>query len=379
MHILIIITDFGSFNVFLSDLAVKMVQSGHKVDVICSHDKVIDIEDKFDYKNIGVNIHFISFPRGFNIYWQLIKSIKINQLIKKINPDFVHIHFTTGIFTTVFFKKPSYYTIGTFHGLGFPMLTGFKKYLFKVVEFFCFNRLDKIWVLNKFDYDIIQGKNKIKTSMLDSAGVGCDLVKFKASGIDSANNKLKDQLKINDKDFIITYTGRFVSFKGFDLVIKSFLEINKKYPSTFKLMLIGGNDPIHKSGLTESEEKEFLECENILKIGFTNQVEKFLEITDVFLFPSLKEGMPVCIIEALAMGVPVITANSRGCNDLVVDQKNGLVLSQNPTKDEVIEAIIKLKESPELMKDIRFYNLKNRNKLGREVYIEKQIAAYEKL
>lgn len=351
MHILIIITDYGSFNNFLSDLAVKM----------------------------GVNIHFISFPRGFNIFKQLTKSIEINRLVNKISPDFVHIHFTTGIFTTVFFKKLPYYTIGTFHGLGFPMVTGFRKYLFKIVEFFCFSRLDEIWVLNKFDYDIIQGKNKTKTFILDSAGVGCDLGRFKTLGINSTSNKLKDELKIKSKDFVITYTGRFVSFKGFDLVIKSFLEINKQYPSTFKLLLIGGNDPIHSTGLDLNEEKEYLACESIIKIGFTNQVENFLEITDVFLFPSLKEGMPVCIIEALAMGVPVITADSRGCNDLVTDQKNGLVLSQNPKIKEVIDAVIKLKESPELRQNIRAYNLENRNKLGRELFIEKQIAAYEKI
>lgn len=379
MHLLLIITDYGSFNNFLSDLAVKMVKSGHKVDVICSQEKVIKIKDKFDYIHIGVRIHFISFPRGFNMYKQLKTSVKINKLIKKINPDFVHIHFTTGIFTTIFYKKLPYLTIGTFHGLGYPMVKGVKKYLFKFVEFFCFNRIDQIWVLNKYDYDIINDVDKKKTFMLDSAGVGCDLVKFESSRYISKTHDLKKNLQIGEKDFVITYTGRFVSFKGFDLVIKSFLEMNRLFPSTFKLLLIGGNDPIHSTGLSVEEEQEYLLCDNIIKVGFTNEVEKYLSISDVFLFPSLKEGMPVCIIEALAMGIPVITADSRGCNDLVKNYENGLVLSQIPNVKEVIDSIMILKDSPKLMRDIQLYNLKNREKLGRAVYIDKQIEVYENL
>jgi len=379
MHILLIITDYGSFNNFLSDLAVNMSKSGHKVDVICSSNKVIKIDDKFDYESLGVNIHFVSFPRGFNILKQLKASVSIHKLVVKINPDLVHIHFTTGIFTTVFYKRLPYLTIGTFHGLGYPMISGIKKYLFKTVESFCFSRLDQIYVLNKFDYDIIKGSNKKKTFMVDSAGVGCDLLKFEIDSVSLNTSDLRKQLNIDVKDFVITFTGRFVSFKGFDLVIKSFLELNRLYPSKFKLILIGGNDPIHETGLSLEEESAYLNCNNIIKVGFSNEVEKYLSISDVFLFPSLKEGMPVCIIEALAMGVPVITANSRGCNDLVFNNVNGLVLSEKPNKEEVVKALMELQNSSNIIAEMKKYSLENRHKLGREVFIDKQTEVYTKL
>lgn len=379
MHLLLIITDYGSFNNFLSDLAVAMVKRGHKVDVICSKDKVIDIRDKFNYANLGIAIHFVSFPRGFNIFKQYVTSIKINNLVQRINPDFVHIHFTTGIFTTVLYKKLNYKSIGTFHGLGFPVSSGLKRYLFKAIESFCFSRLDQIWVLNKLDYDIIQGANKKKTFMLDTAGVGCDLSRFEINNVASNNYNLKSQLKISENDFVITFTGRFVKFKGFDLVVRSFLEMNKRFPSTFKLILIGGNDSIHRTGLSSEEEAEYLVSTDIIKVGFTDQVEKYLSITDVFLFPSLKEGMPVCIIEALAMGVPTVTADSRGCNDLVITNKNGILLSNQPDVQEVIDSIVYLKNSPDVVNAMRAYNLNNRNSLGRDKYIDKQIEQYNKI
>lgn len=379
MHLLLIITDYGSFNNFLSDLAVEMVHQGHKVDVICSKDKVINIKDKFNYSEEGVTIHFVSFPRGFNLFKQFTTSVAIHQLIQKINPSFVHVHFTTGIFTTVLYKKLNKKSIGTFHGLGFPVSSGFKRYLFKTIELFCFSRLDHIQVLNQFDYVSIHGANKKKTSLLDSAGVGCDLSRFEINSVAPMTCDLRSQLLISEEDFVITFTGRFVKFKGFDLVVRSFLELNKRFPSSYKLILIGGNDSIHPTGLSSEEEAAYLVSTDIIRVGFTDQVEKYLSITDVFLFPSLKEGMPVCIIEALAMGIPTVTADSRGCNDLVITNKNGILLSNFPDVQEVIDSIVYLKNTPDAVNAMRAYNLKNRNCLGRDRYVEKQIEQYNNL
>lgn len=376
MRLLIIITDLGSFNNFLSELALKMIQLGHSVDVICSNNKVININDKDNFTDRGINIHFVDFPRGYNIYKQYKASIQIYGLAKKINPNLVHVHFTTGIFTTILFKKLPFYTIGTFHGLGFTSVKGIKRIIFKLVEYFCFSRLDQVWVLNNFDLGSIKGRIKNKVYKLDTAGVGCDLSKF---DINSKIVDKKNELNIRENDFVITYTGRFVNFKGFGLVIKSFLKLNKLHPFMFKLVLIGGYDPIHPTGLTKDEEEEFLSCIDIIRVGFTNEVETYLSISDVFLFPSLKEGMPVCIIEALAMGLPVITADSRGCNDLVVNEQNGVLLSSNPSVDEIIKAIIYLKNSPLLIDKIKKHNIENRWWLSRNVYVEKQIEVYQNI
>ena len=347
MHLLLIITDYGSFNNFLSELAIEMVQSGNKVDVICSNDKVINLADKVDYSTWGINIHFVSFPRGFNIYKQFRASVEIYNLTKLINPDLVHVHFTTGIFTTVLYKKLPFITLGTIHGLGYPIVKGIKKQIFKAVELFCFSRLDQIFVINKFDYNVIKGPAKQKTFLLESAGLGCDLKRFDIDIFRSKISTIKSELQLKEKDFVITFTGRFVHFKGFDLVVRTFLKINKAYPSTYKLILIGGNDPIHPTGLTESEEEEYMNCNEIIKVGFINNVERYLSVADVFLFPSLKEGMPVCIIEALAMGIPTITADSRGCSDLVENKRNGIVLANRPTVEDIFDAILLFKNSPD--------------------------------
>lgn len=379
MRLLLIITDYGSFNNFLSELAVKLANEGHEVNVICSNAKVIDLNDRSNYLEIGIKFHFVQMPRGFNILKQLKASIEISRLVDEIKPDLIHAHFTTGIFTTLLYKKLHFRVLGTIHGLGFPVTTGVRQMILKFVEKFCIRRLDQVWLLNKSDFQLLKDKFENKCFLLDTYGLGCDLNRFNSSNFVDEVASIKDQLNILDSDFVIAFTGRFVKFKGFDMVVRSFLKLTSTNPGSFKLLLIGGKDPIHPTGLSVIEEQSYAVCEDIIHVGFSNEVEKYLAVSDVFLFPSLKEGMPVCIIEALAMGVPVITADSRGCNDLIKNEVNGLLLSNSPSVQEIIDTITYLKESAELQKKFKAYSLSHRFELGRENYINKQIAVYKQL
>ncbi|CAM3820307.1 glycosyltransferase [Sphingobacterium prati] len=326
MKIVLIITDYGSFNNFLSDLAIRLKEDGHEVSVITSETRVINIQDKFDYLAAGIKFFYVDFPRGFNPFAHYRSSKKIQKILDSIVPNIVHIHFTTGIFTTLFAGRVKYRTLGTFHGLGFPVLSGLKKQVFGAVEKFCFGRLDKIYVLNEVDYKAVKALGYKNVEKYETLGLGCDLSVFNPDNFSETwKASLREELDIGVNDFVFAYTGRFVNFKGYDKVIRSFLKLYSKN-SKVKLLLIGGNDPIHPTGLTENETILMNNCEGIIHIGFTKDVASYLSITDVFVFPSVKEGMPVCVIEALAMGVPVITADSRGCNEIVQNDYNGYVV-----------------------------------------------------
>ena len=377
MKITLIITDHGSFNNFLAEAAIGLLNSGHEVDVICSKIKVINFNDKFNYKKLGIIFHYVDFPRGFSPLKHYIASKNIHKIINEINPEIISIHFTTGIFTTLFIGKPQAYTLGTFHGLGYPMIENkFKKFVFKHVEEFCFKRLDQIWVINRFDYNLLKSNYQNKLHLLETKGMGCDINKYNRNRFTKEmQTQIKNELKINKNDFVIAFTGRFVRFKGFDLVVKAIMKIRDcEINSNVKLILIGGKDPIHKTGLSIGEENWLLTHKDVINVGFTCEVEKYLSISDLFVFPSEKEGMPVCIIEALSMGIPVITTNSRGCNDLVIDGFNGIVLSNKPKVEEIIDAIIKLKEDSALMSIFKKNILQNRAEFCRSNFVAQQIA-----
>ncbi|MFD2743001.1 MULTISPECIES: glycosyltransferase [Sphingobacterium] len=382
MKIQFVITDYGSFNNFLGDVAVHLIHLGHRVQVVCSLDRVIDVEDHYDYLGEGILFDYVDFPRGFNLWkhWQASRSI--HKLIAKFNPDVVSIHFTTGIFTTTFRSRLNVRTIGTFHGLGYPAVEGFiKRAIYKIVESHSLKRIDQSWVLNRSDYDLV--KNEFPTidiNLLKTKGLGCNLGRFnKANFTDVQDRKLRDTLGIKSEDFVVCFTGRFVFFKGFDKVVRAFSKVMQDHPeANVKLLLIGGNDRAHPSGLNEKEERWIHESEHVKCIGFTKKVEEYLSISDLFLFPSEKEGMPVCIIEALAMGVPIITTSSRGCADLVVDGKNGIVLKEN-TIEEIAKQLFRVMSNRALINEFKANIEQERPSLGRNNFVQQQANFFQSL
>ncbi|OIV43201.1 glycosyltransferase [Flavobacterium johnsoniae] len=375
MKILIIITDYGSFNNFLAELAVSL-STENEVHIICSSSNVINIIDKFDYKKYNLNFHNVEIPRSTSIIKLIKSALSIRQIVNKVQPKLIYAHFTTGIFPTVFFKKRGIEYWGTFHGLGMNASNGIRKIMFSVVEVFCFFRLDKIFLINNEDYRFVSKLFNRKTFKYNSCGVGCDINKFDPNKFTKTDQlKLKQNLRIEDK-FVITYTGRFVEFKGFDLVYYSFVKLQEKFPGKFVLLLIGGRDPIHSTGLKDTNEIDLLRNENIINIGYTSEVDKYLSITDVFLFPSKKEGLPVCIVEALAMRIPVVTLDERGNSDVVKDNYNGyLIKSISKEKDinEIVEKIEFLSLQPETRKRFFSNSLLDREIYSRSFFVQEQL------
>ena len=381
-NILLVITDFGSFNNFLSELSVHL-NNGKiiKISVVCSSTKVINIEDKFDYTQYDINFHFIDIPRSFNFIKQLKASKLINNLIDKEKPDIIHAHFTTAIFTTLILKKRNAIIWGTFHGLGFPVSTGYKKLIFMLIEYYSFYKLTKIIVLNKVDYKSIPKIFKHKLVKHKCLGLGTNLNTFSKNKFgENERNVLKNKFNI-ENHFVLAYTGRYVSFKGFDIMAKTFIKLTDEYKNRFKLILIGGRDSIHTTGLSKNEEDLFFSNSDLIEIGFTKHVNHYLSIVDLFIFPSKKEGVPISITEALAMEIPVITFNSRGCNDLVKDGINGIVISEKLNKAESIETFFKA--TCDLYSDKKLYNklrqniLENRDSFSRENFINEQAELYK--
>lgn len=372
--ILLVITDYGSFNNFLAELAVEMSKS-YTIHVVSSKLKIINVADKFNFSHYDIIFHYIDMPRSFSIWKLLTSSLKIFMLIKVIRPVLVHSHFTTGILPTVLFKVKGVRYIGTFHGLGMNSTKGLRKMLFTYVENFCFKRLFKIVLLNDKDLKLVvnSGYDGLK---ITSFGVGCDLSRFDILNFpEDRLNNLKCKLGVESK-FVITFIGRFVEFKGFDIVIKVFEVLIRRFPNEISLLLIGGPDPIHKSGVDVEE----YNCRNgIVNIGFTSEIEKYLAITDLFFFPSKKEGLPVCVLESLSMGVPVLSFDERGICDLITNFENGILVSSNG-KDVDIAAfgkiIADLIQDQGIVKRMSEKSLSNRSYYSRSVFVEKQMEFY---
>jgi glycosyltransferase involved in cell wall biosynthesis len=385
MKILFIITDYGSFNNFLSELSLELILNpNNQIHVICSNSKIINIEDKFDNRSQNIKFKFIDIPRKFNFFKILITSFQINKYIKYFNPDLVHVHFTTAIFVTSVFAPKNFKYWATFHGLGMNSTTGLNRIIFKIIENYSIKKMNKIFVINNEDYKFLFEFIPEKVYKHKALGLGCNLHKFNPNKFSDAYKKnLRKNLNVPNNFKVICFTGRFVHFKGFHIVIKVFKKYFNEFDDNIFLILIGGKDTSHDTGLNEEDSNYLKDSKNIINIGFTSNVENYLAISDLFIFPSKKEGLPISLLEAMAMGIPSIAFNTRGSIDLITNDINGKIVQQNELEEiEVLDfcyAIHELLNNFILYKNIRNNTLDNRNIYSRMNFVLESIELYNKL
>ena len=378
MKVLFVIPSITNYFTFLEDIAEALVKQGNQV-ILATSTKHISKIDCYD-REIHGKLRVIEFPRGFEWSEHIRASKKLDEIVQDEKPDVVNVHFSAAIFTTAIAKKKSWpITIGTFHGVSFPIEKGWRKIALGLAESWAAKKFDKIFVLTEDDRKaLIQKSNKINANVIWSYGLGCDLSQFDPKKVtDEQRKKLRKHHHIREDHFVYIFVGRQVHFKGFDRLIRAFVDLFSRNIK-LRLILVGDKDNIHSTNLDSTEDKILNNCPGIIRVGWQENVQDYLAIAHVNVFPSIKEGMPVNLMESLAMGVPVITVDSRGCRNVVEDKKDGIIL-----KDQNVEM---LKEKMRFLYDNRdeldrmVQNaLKERAKFDRKYFIKDQLELYDQL
>ena len=360
--IILLIPLESSYDIFLKELGAFLVENNIQVYVITKLSK------KITDRTSGIHFINLDIPRGFSISDMIKSSLKLRKLLLEINPTIVHAHFQTAIMAyKLTGLTGKFISIASVHGASFPIKKpGFKRKIYQGIEYFAYKSYQKTLVMNELDFSSLSQLN-LNVSHYKSKGVGCLVNKFDPN-IFSKKTKVALRIKFNisDYDLVLIFVGRFTKFKGFDIVIKSMKELIDK-DLNVKLILIGKVDPIHKTGLSTEEELYFKNKDEIINIGFTNDVAKYLSIADLLFFPSQKEGLPVIMMESLCMGLPVLTYNSRGCNDLIENEVNGFVMQDLDVKTYV-NKINQLVDDKSILNRVR-NNLNIRQAYSRENFV----------
>ena len=376
-RILLAIPTITSYHTFLKELMESLVIQGWDTHLACALEPIRGFDC---YKEaVAGKTHHIDFPRGANPKRHLLAALQLRKLVKEICPQLIHCHFGVTSFTAALARRPSWpFTIATIQGLTFPQTHGLRKWVFGACEYWSQRQMDGTWVLTQCDVDAFASLGvQNKMFLQSSKGFGCRLDLFDRSryGKDGLQ-ALRRSLGIKQDDFVFIFIGRQVQFKGFAVAVRAFTNIANEY-SQVKLLLVGERDPLHPTGLCAAEEKYLRSSQNIVHVGWVNDVAKYLAISDANVFPSKREGMPVNLMESLAMGVPVITSNSRGCRDVIRNDIDGLLILEL-TERAFEAAMRRLLGDGSLRSRLAENALAGRARFDRRAWIKEQIEIYDR-
>ena len=177
----------------------------------------------------------------------------------------------------------------------------------------------------------------------------------------------------------VILTARMIVEKGVFLLTEAAEKLRPKYGDTAEFLLVGGIDD-HPGAITKEQLEAVCDGKYIQWLGYRTDVKELLQSSHIVAFPSYyMEGLPKSLIEADAIGRPVITCNSVGCKETVIDGYNGYLI---PTKD--VDALVEkldillgdAKLRQEMGKNSRKYAEEN---FSIDVVIERHLAIYEEL
>ena len=195
---------------------------------------------------------------------------------------------------------------------------------------------------------------------------------------------------VNLKDFCYTpeqtegkirviLTARMIVEKGIFILTEAAEKLRSKYEDKVEFLLVGGIDD-HPGAITKEQLNAVCDGKYIQWLGYRTDVKELLQSSHIVAFPSYyMEGLPKSLIEADAIGRPIITCNSVGCKEAVIDGHNGYLI---PTRD--VDALVEkldlllsdTKLRLEMGKNSRAYAEAN---FSLDVVIEKHLAIYEEL
>ena len=266
----------------------------------------------------------------------LVSLVKLYILFKKEKPLIVHsITPKAGLLSMVaayFARVPI--RIHTFTGLIFTNRTGLMKQLLMLMDSQLCKCATNIYPEGEgVKRDLIQYKitNKPLYVLANGNINGIDLEYFNSENNSELEfGKLRTSLGINSNDFVFIFVGRIVADKGINELIAAFSKLSE-HKKNVKLLLVGpleqNSNPISKETVLEIQQNI-----NIISTGYQDLVRDYFSLANVLVFPSYREGFPNVVLQAGAMGLPSIVSNINGCNEIIINNYNGIII---PVKNEL--------------------------------------------
>ena len=306
---------FGGSGVVATELGLELSKRGHEIHFITYNQPV-----RLDLLSNNVHYHEVTVPEYPLFHYQpyeLALSSKLVDMVKLHKIEILHVHYAIPHAYAAYMAKKmlieeNIYVpiVTTLHGTDITLVGSHPFY--KPAVTFSINKSDAVTAVSQSLKDDTLRLFDIKNT-INVVPNFIDLEKYNHSFTDC-----KRGIMASDNEKIITHISNLRPVKRVEDVVKVFYNIQKEIPA--KLMFIGEGP--------EKEKAELLCAKlgithKVIFFGRSNEIDKILCFSDLFLLPSLTESFGLAALEAMASGVPVISSNTGGIPEVNVEGVSG--------------------------------------------------------
>ena len=322
-----------SLHKLLQGQATFMQKNGFQVFLASAAGKEIEQVEK----ETGLKVKTLPLTRKIAPFTDLKALWRTYRYIKKLKPEIVHTHTPKAGIVGMLASKLASVPIRMHTVAGMPLLEakGMKRTILDLVEKLTYWSATNVYPNSVGLKEIIIQNKLTKPKKLkviaNGSSNGINTKHFSPENFSATDQqKLKNKLNISEQDFVFVFVGRLVGDKGINELVEAFIKLNKQTRNT-KLLLVGNEEP-ELDPLLPQIQQEIQNNPNIITTGWVEDVRPYLAVSDVFIFPSYREGMPNVVLQAGAMGLPQIVTDINGSNEIIIDKENGLIIPVKDTK-----------------------------------------------
>lgn len=323
---------FGGSGVVATELGLELAHKGHEIHFITYKQPV-----RLALLNPNVHYHEVNVPEYPLFHYQpyeLALSSKLVDTVKLYGIEILHVHYAIPHAYAGYMAKQMLKDEGitipmvtTLHGTDITLVGNHPNY--KTAVSFSINKSDVVTSvsesLKQATYDLFDIKKEIE--------VIPNFIELDKTKLNSLT-KCERSVIANPNERIITHISNFRKVKRIDDVIDIFYKIQQSIPA--KLLMVGDGPEREKA---EKLCEKLQISEKVIFFGNSNEIDKILCLSDLFLLPSETESFGLAALEAMACGVPVISSNSGGLPEVNTNGFSGYLSSVGNTSEMAENAI----------------------------------------
>lgn len=284
-------------------------------------------DDNSRLEGTGIICHQIDFERSPFKRKNITAYRQLKKLMEEHEFDLVHCHTPMGgalarLAAHNTHTGPVIYTAHGFHFFkGAPLINWM---IYYPVECYLSRYTDVLICINVEDYKRAK-KHFYAKNVVRIPGVGLDIERIESTIVNT--NQKKEQLGIQNDEYVLLSVGEMTANKNHELVLRALKKLNNK---KIKYLLCGHGEEEKK---LKNLVTDLQLNDQVLFLGYRKDVFEIYRIADIFVFPSIREGMPVALMEAMASNLPVICSNIRGNRELIKNDFGGRLIGGHNIDD----------------------------------------------